>query len=144
MLTAAGAAVLASVALFRMLPSELVPIEDRGYAFGVVIAPEGATLDYTDKYMREVEKRLLPLPERHALFTAIGLGFGGPGSVTNGFLFLALKPRGERDKSQQQIVQELFPQLISIPGVLAFVFSPPSLGGSFSSSPVQYVVQGES
>lgn len=143
MLIAAAATIVASVVLFKFLPSELVPIEDRGIGFGIVIAPEGATLDYTDKYMKEVEQRLLALPERRALFTAIGLGFGGPGRVTNGFLFLALKPRGDRDKSQQQIVQELFPQLISIPGVLAFVINPPSLGGSFSSSPVQYVIQAD-
>jgi multidrug efflux pump len=143
-IVAAVAAIGLSVFLFRLLPSELVPIEDRGIGFGIVIAPEGATLDYTDKYMKEVEGRLLPLPERRALFTAVGLGFGGPGRVTNGFLFLALKPRSERDKSQQQVVQELFPRLISIPGVLAFVINPPSLGGRFSSSPVEYVLQAES
>lgn len=137
-------AIALSLVIFKFLPSELVPTEDRGIGFGIVIAPEGATLDYTDRYMQEIERRLLSLPERRALFTAIGLGFGGPGRVTNGFLFLALKPRGERDKSQQQIVQELFPQLISIPGVLAFVINPPSLGGRFSSSPVEYVLQAES
>ena len=137
-------AVLVSVALFNFLPSELVPIEDRGIGFGIVIAPEGATLDYTDRYMREIENRLLSLPERRALFTAVGLGFGGPGRVTNGILFLALKPRSDREKSQQQIVQELFPALISIPGVLAFVINPPSIGGRFSSSPVEYVLQAES
>ena len=60
-----------------------MPTEDRGSAFGVVIAPEGATLDYTDRYMRQIEEILLPLPERQALFTATGLGFGGPGRVTN-------------------------------------------------------------
>jgi multidrug efflux pump len=136
--------VAASALLFRLLPSELVPIEDRSIGFGIVIAPEGATLEYTDKYMREVESRLLSLPERYGLFSAVGLGFGGPGRVTNGFVFLRLKPRSERDKSQQQIVQELFPKLISIPGVLAFVVNPPSLGGSFSSSPIQYVIQAES
>jgi multidrug efflux pump len=136
--------VVVSVFLFRMLPGELVPVEDRGIGFGIIIAPEGATLDYTDRYMREVENRLLAIPERRALFTAVGLGFGGPGTVTNGVLFLALKPRGERDKSQQQIVQELFPQLISIPGVLAFVINPPSLGGRFNSNPVEYVLQAES
>jgi multidrug efflux pump len=87
---------------------------------------------------------LLPLPERNGLFTATGLGFGGPGRVTNGFVFLNLKPRGERHKSQQQIVQELFPRLFSIPGVLAFVINPPSLGGRFSSSPVEYVLQADS
>ena len=139
----AVAAVVLSVVLFRLLPSELVPIEDRGVAFGIVIAPEGATLDYTDKYMREVERRLLPQPERRSLFIATGLGFGGPGRVTNGFVFLGLAPRSERRRSQQEIVQALFPRLISIPGVLAFVINPPSLGGSFSSSPVEYVLQGE-
>jgi multidrug efflux pump len=136
--------VVASAVLLKMLPSELVPIEDRGIGFGIVIAPEGATLDYTDKYMREVERRVLAVPDRRALFSAIGLGFGGPGRVTNGFMFLALKPRKDRQKSQQQIVQELFPQLITIPGVLAFVINPPSIGGRFSSSPVEYVLQGES
>jgi multidrug efflux pump len=55
-----------------------------------------------------------------------------------------MKPRSERTKSQQQVVQELFPSLISIPGVLAFVINPPSLGGSFASSPVEYVLEAES
>jgi multidrug efflux pump len=143
-LAGAAAAVALAAVLFRMLPSELVPTEDRSIGFGIVIAPEGATLDYTDKYMREVEKRLLALPERNGLFTAIGLGFGGPGSVTNGFVFLNLKPHHDREKSQQQIIQELFPQLMAIPGVLAFVINPPAIGGRFSSSPVEYVLQADS
>ncbi len=129
--------------LFRFLPSELVPVEDRGVGFGIVVAPEGATLEYTDTYVREIENRLLALPEHQGLFSATGLGFEGPGSVTNSFMFLNLKPRSERDKSQQQIVQELFPQMISIPGVLAFVINPPSIGADFSSSPVEYVLQGD-
>jgi multidrug efflux pump len=143
MIGIAGLTVVFSALLFKLMPSELVPVEDRNIGFGIILAPEGATLQYTDKYMREVERRLMALPERAGLFTAIGLSFGGPGTPTNGVLFLRLKPRGERDKTQQQIIQELFPQLISIPGVLAFVINPPSLGGSFSSSAVEYVVQGE-
>jgi multidrug efflux pump len=134
--------VVLAVVLFKLLPSELVPTEDRGWAFGIEIAPEGATLDYTDRNLREIEKRLLALPERRGLFTAIGLSFGGPGSVTNGVMFMLLSPRSERDKSVQQIVQELFPQLMSIPGVLAFVVNPPSLGNA-SSNGVEYVLQAE-
>ena len=144
MILAALLIVAVSALLFRSLPEELVPTEDRGVAFGIVIAPEGATLDYTDRYMREVEARLLSMPERRGLFTAVGLGFGGPGRVTNGFLFLGLKPRDERERTQQEIVGSLFPQMISIPGVLAFVINPPSLGGRFSSSPVEYVLQADS
>lgn len=140
----AGILIILSLTLVKILPSELVPVEDRGVGFGVVIAPEGATLDYTDRYMKQVENILMNLPERQALFSAIGLSFGGPGRVTNGVYFLRLKPRGDRDKSQQQIVQELFPPLISIPGVLAFIINPPSLGADFTSTEVEYVLQADS
>jgi multidrug efflux pump len=95
-------------------------VEDRGVSFGIVLAPEGATLEYTDSYVRKLEEILLPLPERQGLFTATGLGFNGPGRVTNSFVFLLLKDRSERTRSQQEIVQELFFQTFSIPGVLAF------------------------
>ncbi len=135
--------VILSAGIFKFMPRELVPTEDRGIGFGIVIAPEGSTLAYTDRYMKQVEQRLLALPERKGLFTALGLGFGGPGRVTDGFLFLNLGPRHDRKRSQQDIVQSLFPQMFSIPGVLAFVINPPSLG-SFSSSPIQYVLEAES
>ena len=136
------ALVAISAIILRALPRELVPIEDRGVAFGIVIAPEGATLDYTDRYMRQVENILLNVPERAGVFTATGVGFGGPGRVTNGFVFFGLKPRSERHRSQQQIVQELFPRMLAIPGVLAFLINPPSLGQDFAA-PVQYVLQGD-
>lgn len=138
------ATIILGIFLFRLLPSELVPVEDRGVGFGIVIAPEGSTLDYTDKYVREIENILLKNPDVKGLFTATGLSFGGPGSVTNSFMFINLKPRSEREKSQQEIIRELFPQLISIPGVLAFVVNPPSLGASFNSNPVEYVLQADS
>ena len=129
--------------IFGLLPSELVPVEDRGIGFGIVIAPEGATLDYTDHYLREVENVLAAVPERRGMFTAIGLDFGGPGQVTNGIIFLPLRHRDERERSQQEIVAGLFPQLFSIPGVLAFVINPQSLGGSFGASPVAYVLKAD-
>jgi len=133
-----------SAIIFKFLPSELVPTEDRGTGFGIVIAPEGATLEYTDRYMRQVENIMLSRPETDGVFTATGVGFGGPGRVTNGFVFMGLKPEDQREKSQQEIVQELFPQLFSIPGVLAFVLNPPSLGADFNFTPVSYVLQGDS
>ncbi|MFQ5584625.1 MAG: efflux RND transporter permease subunit, partial [Calditrichia bacterium] len=75
---------LLGIGFFLVLPQELIPTEDRGVSFGIMIAPEGSTLDYTDRYMQQLESILLPLPEREGLFTATGLGFGGPGRVTNG------------------------------------------------------------
>jgi multidrug efflux pump len=142
-MASAALSIVVSAGIFFLMPSELVPIEDRGFGFGIVIAPEGATIDYTDSYMRQIESRLMAVPERRGMFTATGLGFNGPGSVTTSFIFLALKDRAERERSQQEIVQSLFPQLITIPGVLAFVINPPSLG-NFSTGEVEYVLQGDS
>jgi multidrug efflux pump len=142
MIGALGIVVVIAV-LFRFLPAELVPIEDRGMIFNVVLAPEGSTLEYTDRYMRQVEATYQQVPEVKSFFSAVGLGFGGPGRVTDGFMFVLLKPHGERQRSQQLIAQMLFPRLIGIPGVLAIPINLPSLGGGFGQ-PVQFVLQADS
>jgi len=136
-----AATFIAIALLFRSLPSELVPTEDRGTIVGILVAPEGSTLTYTDRYARQIEEIYTSVPERAGLFTAIGLTGEGPGRVTDGFFFLPLKPFAERERSQQEIVQDLFPKLLAVPGVLSFAINPPSLGGQFSSTPVQYVIQ---
>ena len=128
--------------LFRLLPSELVPVEDRGLVFNIVLAPEGSTLEYTDRYMRQAEAVYQQMPDVESFFSAVGLGFGGPGRVTDGFMFVRLKPYGQRQHSQQQLVQMLFPRLLGIPGVLAIPINLPSLGGGFGS-PVQFVLQAD-
>ncbi|MGH9366987.1 MAG: efflux RND transporter permease subunit [Thermoanaerobaculia bacterium] len=140
-LAVTAAALVAIVFLFRILPSELTPTEDRGTIVGVVVAPEGSTLAYTDRYARQLEQIYLSVPEKAGLFTAIGLVGEGPGRVTDGFFFLPLKPHGERERSQQEVVHDLFPKLFAVPGVLAFAINPPSLGGQFSATPVQYILQ---
>ena len=136
--------VLAAIAvLFRLLPSELVPVEDRGLIFNIVLAPEGSTLEYTDRYVRQAEAIYAQVPEVKSFFAAVGLGFGGPGRVTDAFMFVRLKPYSERSRSQQQVVQSLFGRMLSIPGVLAIPINLPSLGGGFGS-PVQFVLQADS
>ncbi len=42
-ITAGVAAIILAAVLLKYLPSELVPTEDRGIGFGIIIAPEGAT-----------------------------------------------------------------------------------------------------
>ena len=136
-----AATIVAIAFLFRSLPSELVPTEDRGTIVGILVAPEGSTLAYTDRYARQIEKIYSSVPERAGLFTAIGLTGEGPGRVTDGFFFLPLKPFSQRERSQQEVVRDLFPKLLAVPGVLSFAINPPSLGGQFSATPVQYVIQ---
>ena len=45
-----------AVALLGVLKSELSPVEDRGSLLGIFIGPDGATLEYTDRYARQIEE----------------------------------------------------------------------------------------
>jgi len=130
--------------LFLNLKSELAPLEDRGFILGILVAPEGSTLEYTDGYSREIEKFLKEIPEIDTYFSVVAPGLERPNPVTSALFFVRLKDWDSRHRSQQQIAAELAPKLFSLPGVLAFAINPPSLGQSFRDPPVQFVVQANS
>jgi multidrug efflux pump len=135
----------AATLLYQSLKSELSPQEDRGFFITLVIAPEGASMDYTDGYMREVEKMFAQVPEIRSYFTAVAPGLERPNPVNFGIGFTQLAPWEERKRSTQQITAELGPQMfMRLPGVFAFPVNPPSLGQSFRNPPVQFVVQANS
>ncbi|MCC6211896.1 MAG: efflux RND transporter permease subunit, partial [Burkholderiales bacterium] len=140
------AAVLAgSVAAYLTLKDELSPLEDRGFFITLVIAPEGASVDYTDRYMREVERLFAQVPEIRSYFTAVAPGLERPNPVNFGIAFTQLAPWEERSRTTSQITQELGPRMfMDLPGVLAFPVNPPSLGQSFRNPPVQFVIQASS
>lgn len=98
--------------VFRILPSEFVPQEDTGLIVTSVTSPTGSTVQYTDKYMRQIEKLYAQLPEVKAYYSMIG----SQGATS----YLALKPWGERDKTTQQLVADLIPKLKQVPGVEAY------------------------
>ncbi len=130
--------------LFRSTPSTLVPTEDRGTFLTVLKAPQGSTAAYTDRALRKVEEHVLALPELHGSFAAVALGFGGPAETANGIVFARLKPWNERERSQQEIVGELFGKFQAIPEALAFPINPPSLGTSGRSADIEITVKSSS
>ena len=132
---------------FQVLPREFAPTEDRGVLFIPVSAPEGSSLAYTRDQVRQIERRLQPIVDRgdgRSVLSLVAPGFGRPGSVNSGFMILQLKPWDERETSQMAIQRELFPKLLSMPGVRAFPLSPPSLGQRSWRSPVQFILGGPS
>ena len=142
---AAGAGIyLALLFPATKLKSELSPTEDRGFVIGIVLAPEGSTLDYTDEYARKIEAILSKVPEVRTYFMVVAPGLERPNPVTMAFSFVSLKPWEERERKQQQIAAELGGKFFGLAGVMAFPNNPPSLGQSFRASPVQFVIQGNS
>jgi len=132
-------AVLGAGALFfNMLKSELSPIEDRGVVFGLVTAPQGSTPQYTADQIKPIEELYSQVPEAEA-YQAIS---GFP-TVVDGNAVLRLKPWEQRTRKQQTITEELRPKFQAIPGAIAFPLNPPSLGQSFRSTPIEYVIMSQ-
>jgi multidrug efflux pump len=126
---------VSSVFLLKALKSELAPVEDRGIILGVFLGPEGATLDYTDKYARQLEGIYSKTKDVERFFVVAG----NP-TVSQGISFVGLTDWKERKRSAGDVVKELFPKFMGIPGVLAFPIMPPSLGQSPRERPVNFVV----
>jgi multidrug efflux pump len=131
-----GVALTASaVFLFTALEREFVPADDRGFFFTFVVAPEGATVEYTDGYLRQLEAIVHRTKDVRSSFAVVG--FDGPPS--SGVLGPILEDWDKRDRSAQEIIAEVQPQFFGVPGVFAFAINPPAFGGF--TPPVQFVVQ---
>ncbi|MGE4371139.1 MAG: efflux RND transporter permease subunit, partial [Burkholderiaceae bacterium] len=127
-----------SVVLFGVIKSELAPIEDRGVVFGVLTAPEGATLDYTLQSVQKIEEMYANITEATGNQAFIGFP-----TITDAFAILRLKPWDERERKQQSIAAELQPKFAALPGVRAFPTNPPSLGQRATSKPVEFVIMSQ-
>ncbi len=130
----AAASVVVAFGVFRALKREFVPPEDRGFFVTITVAPEGASLGYTDSYQRRIEEILGRTEGIDAYFSVVGWG----GRVNSGIGFVRLAEWEERDRSVQEVIGEVQPQLFGLPGVFAFANQPPAFG---FGSPVQFVVR---
>jgi multidrug efflux pump len=138
----AAAWVALGFGLLRVVPREFVPTEDRGVVVTFTRAPEGSTLDYTDRYQKQAEEIVLAVPEVEKTFSVIALGIGAPGAVNEGAMFTSLHPWEKRERSQQAVVEQLRGEMTAIAGIQAFPANLPSLGGDGAQTPVSLVLQG--
>jgi multidrug efflux pump len=121
--------------LFSTAKSELAPLEDRGVIAMPIRAPDGATLEYTARYLDAIETITAQYPEFDRRFMFIG-----GGQVSSAFGVLRTVDWSERDKTTSQLQRELMPRLMGLPGVSAFPVTPPSLGQGFRERPINFVI----
>ncbi|OUS20254.1 multidrug efflux protein [Rhodobacterales bacterium 59_46_T64] len=123
--------------MFVKTSGELAPEEDAGALFSLMTAPRYATSDYTSRYANQVEERTDDLEEVRDKFSIVGLG----GATNTGFAVWALKDWGDRERSQQEVQEDIQARISSVDGVEALVFSPPSLPGAGGGLPISVVLQ---
>ena len=126
----------ALVLVYPTMRQELSPLEDRGTILASVTAPDGATLDYTNRYALELEKVGQDYPEFDRIFANIG----NP-TVAQGSVIYRTVDWEKRDRTTLQLARELQPKVSGLPGVNAFLITPPSLGQGFRARPLTYVIQ---
>ncbi|MEM7493683.1 MAG: efflux RND transporter permease subunit [Pseudomonadota bacterium] len=132
--------------LSQTVNQEYVPREDRGAFFTFVRGPEGASYAYMERYVDEIERRLLPYtesqdgkpPEVNRLLIR------APGFNTNAFnqafIIVVLNDWSER-RPADVIIGEVNRALSDLPGIQGFARMRQGLGGG-SGKPVQFVLSG--
>ncbi len=134
-----------ATALYLGLPQESTPQEDRGIVRITLNGPEGATMEYMQRYARQLEDILAAEAVRGDIVrynTRIAPGgFGGAGEVNRAIGFVVLKDWDERKRTSQEIAASIEAQVAQMPGVRASVFVPTPFNWG-ASEPVQVVLQG--
>lgn len=125
------------------IPSELAPLEDRSQFRLQVTAPEGTAFDYMDKYIDNLSQLMIDsIDGREIVLSVTAPGFSGAGAVNTGFVRVTLKDPGERDMSQQEIVDMVSRNLKRFPEGRAFVIQEQTISVNRRGGlPVQFVIQ---
>ncbi|MDX2257000.1 MAG: efflux RND transporter permease subunit [Pseudanabaenaceae cyanobacterium bins.39] len=129
--------------VYTIVPRGFLPPEDQGYFITIVQAPEGVSLNYTEKVLENIEGIMRrkddkgqPLyPEIANIFAVGGFSFSG-NTPNNGIIFSTLKPWKERSRSANDLIGGfapkpfgLLPELISIKEAFVVPFPPPAIQG---------------
>ena len=128
-----GAAILL---IFPTMKQELSPMEDRGVILASVNAPDGSTLDFTNRYAQALEKMGQPFKEFDRIFANVG----NP-TVAQASVVYRTVDWDERTRSTMDMARQLQPKFNALPGVNAFSITPPSLGQGFRERPLNFVIQ---
>ena len=141
MLVVTLATLAGTVALYIVVPKGFFPQEDTGFLFGTT----DAATDTSYEAMAVRQKELADILSRDPAVEYVNstVGAGGPNATTNnGRLFIALKPRNERD-SATVVMARMRRTSTQVPGMQAFFQSIQNLniGGRPSKSQYQYTLQ---
>jgi multidrug efflux pump len=125
------------VLLWVSIPSEMAPLEDRSMINVSSTAQEGATYDYMVKYSDEVQALIdKEIKETDMALQMVGMG----GRNKSNFQISLIDPQ-KRERTQQEIADELSPQVAKLTGARSFVTQQQTFGGRRGGMPVQYVIQ---
>jgi len=127
---------------FNILPKETAPYDDRSLVIVSVTTPEGATFDYTDRFMEEMSKLMNDsIPEKKIALVITSPGFLSS-SVNTGRIRLALKNPEERERSQKEIADDFTKWTKKYTEAKVTISEQPTIAVNRRGGlPIQYIIQ---
>ena len=127
-----------TMALAPMIGFAFFPDVDRGEFIVMLRTPVGSSLNYSESKASEMLRAIHQDPDIAYTYTTIGAG--ATGTVTEGQIFVKLRPRKERHRSIFQIRPEVRQRVSEIVDVVPAVVDAGNIGGP--QSPLQISVKG--
>jgi len=136
-------AVIAGLAfvVFRELPQELTPREDRGALFIPLTTPQGSTVAHTDAQTKLLEQKIAPFVDEAGIQMVYAV-VGSWQRANRSFVVVRMKHWDERDVKQDDVVRRLVGAVNEVIGARGAPTVPAGLGLKGSSTPVRIVVSG--
>ena len=131
------------VLFWKILPKETAPLDDRSGLSMSIAAPEGASFEYTDAFMSQVNELVRDsVPERLADIAVTSPGFTGSGAANTGFFRIKLSDPDKRPKTQDEIATSLTKNTKKFSEARVFVSQQPTISvGRSRGLPIQYIIQ---
>ncbi|RJQ49654.1 MAG: efflux RND transporter permease subunit [Nitrospiraceae bacterium] len=133
---------VATVWLFIIMPTGLLPSDDIGGIFAITEGAQGISFEDMKRHQQKLVDIVFQDPNIEAFMSFVGAG-GSRVASNGGFMFLKLKPRHERKLNADQIIQQLRPKVMGVPGVFMFMQNPPPirLEATIQKAQYQFVLQ---
>ena len=128
----AALGVVLMVFLMHSTKTSLVPEEDLGTVMINIDTPPGSSLATTDGIMREIENRLMTIPEVAELNSTAGYGLISGESSAAGNIIMKLKPWDERPQKEQSIgavIGKVYALTADIKDATVFAMAPAQIAG---------------
>ena len=120
--------------LFTTMPTGFIPSQDSGFMFGGTLGPQDISFENMARHHHAIAEKI----RAHPAISDV-IAFVPPSN--SAFFFARMKPREQRNKSVDEIIDELRPRVAQVPGLMTFMRNPPPITVSGQGGPGQSMYQ---
>ena len=130
--------------LFKRLPSEFIPPEDKGAMFCDVVLPAGAPIRRTEAVISEISEIVQNQPGVNQMISIVGMSLTAGNGENLGLGIIDLDSwdlRTTRETQINYIQRELMEKCAGIPDAAVTIFTPPAITGLSATNGVTFSLQ---